>query len=160
MIDSRKVNFTMAVFGAGAYYYYDGSGIDVTKDFLEGECFCIGYEKKDASALYEMLRRVKIGDIVYLKSFNMGKKKGESGKLFIKAIGFVVGQNIKSLTFCDGSDMGYGRKVKWIKDFSDREEWVEIKLNVEERVNNVYANTLYEEYSARIIKMVIDLLVA
>lgn len=144
----------MSVFGAGAYY-----DDDVTKDFLEGECFCIGYEKKDASALYEMLRRVKIGDIVYLKSFKMGKK-GESGKIFIKAIGFVVGQNIKSLSFSDGSDMGYGRKVKWIKDYSDREDWFEIELNAEERVNNVYANTLYEEYSARIIKIVIDLLVS
>lgn len=142
----------MAVFGAGAYY-----NVDVTKDFLKQGCFCIGYEKKDASALYEMLRRVKIGDIVYLKSFNMGKK-GESGKIFIKAIGFVVGQSIKSLTFDDGSDMGYGRKVKWIKDFSDREKWIEVELNAEERVNNVYANTLYEEYSARIIEELINLL--
>jgi len=143
----------MAIFGAGAYY-----DVDVTKDFLEQECFCIGYEKKDASALYEMLRRVKIGDIVYLKSFHMGKK-GEYGKIFIKAIGFVVGQNIKSFTFSSGNDMGYGRKVKWVKDFSDREDWVELELNAEDRVNNVYGNTLYEEYSARIIKTVIDLLI-
>lgn len=143
----------MAVFGAGAYY-----NVDVTKDFLEQECFCIGYEKKDASALYEMLRRVKIGDIVYLKSFNMGKK-GEAGKIFIKAVGFVIGQNIKPMTFSNGSDMGYGRKVKWVKDFSDREDWFELELNAEERINNVYSNTLYEEYSARIIRYVIDLLV-
>jgi len=142
----------MAVFGAGAYY-----DVDVTKDFLEEECFCIGYEKEDASALYEMLRRVKIGDVVYLKSFNMGKK-GESGKIFIKAIGFVVGQGIKSFTFSNGNDMGYGRKVKWIKDFSNREDWFELELNSEERINNVYANTLYEEYSARIIKNLIILL--
>lgn len=142
----------MAVFGAGAYY-----DVDVTKDFLEEECFCIGYEKEDASALYEMLRRVKIGDVVYLKSFNMGKK-GESGKIFIKAIGFVVGQGIKSFTFSNGNDMGYGRKVKWIKDFSNREDWFELELNSEERINNVYANTLYEEYSARIIKNLINLL--
>lgn len=143
----------MAVFGAGAYY-----NVDVTKDFIEQECFCIGYEKKDASALYEMLRRVKIGDIVYLKSFNIGRKGG-SGKIFIKAIGFVVGQNIESLKFNDGSSMGYGRKVKWIKDFSDRDDWIEIELNSQERVNNVYGNTLYEEYSARIIEDVINLLV-
>ena len=142
----------MAVFGAGAYY-----DVDVTTDFIEGECFCIGYEKKDASALYEMFRRIKIGDIIYLKSFNMGKK-GEAGKIFIKAIGFVVGQSIKPLPFSDGDDMGYGRKVKWIKDFSNREDWFEIELNDGERRNNVYANTLYEEYSARIIESVINLL--
>ena len=143
----------MSVFGAGAYY-----NVDVTEDFLEQECFCIGYEKADASSLYEMLRRVKIGDIVYLKSFNMGKKGG-SGKIFIKAIGFVVGQGIKSFNFGDGNEMGYGRKVKWVKDFSSREDWYEIELNSEERVNNVYANTLYEEYSARIVKTLINLLI-
>ena len=159
MIDLWKGYFAMAVFGAGAFYYDDdNSGVDVTKDFLEQECFCIGYEKKEASALYEMLRRVKIGDIVYLKSFKVGKK-GESGTIFIKAIGFVIGQNIKSFTFSDGSNMGYGRGVKWIKDFSDREDWFELELNPEERVNNVYSNTMYEEYSARVITTVIDLLV-
>lgn len=89
----------MAVFGAGTYFDFD-----VTKDFLEEGCFCIGYEKGDAIALFEMLRRVKIGDIVYLKSFSMGKK-GESGMVFIKAIGFVVGQNIKSFTFNNGNNM-------------------------------------------------------
>lgn len=143
----------MAVFGAGAYY-----NVDVSKDFINNECFCIGYEKEDASALYEMFRRVKIGDVVYLKSFNRGQK-GEFGKIFIKAIGFVIGQGIKSFSFSDGNDMGYGRKVKWIKDFSDRDDWIEIELTSDERVNNVYGNTLYEEYSARIIKEVIDLII-
>lgn len=143
----------MAVFGAGAYY-----DVDVTGFFLEQECFCIGYDKGDASALYEMLRRVKIGDIVYVKSFNQGKK-GESGKLFIKAIGFVVGRNIKNYKFPNSNDdMGYGREVKWVKDFSARSEWKEITLKPEERVNNVYSNTLYEEYSARIVKKIINLL--
>ncbi len=144
----------MAVFGAGAYY-----DEDVTMDFIERKCFCIGHEKEDASALYEMLRRIKIGDIVYLKSFNHGKK-GESGKLFIKAIGFVVGQGIKSFTFPKSDDdMGYGREVMWVKKYVNREDWIEIELEPEERVNNVYANTLYEEYSARIIKKMIKLII-
>lgn len=142
----------MSVYGAGAYY-----DCDVAKDFLSKNCFCIGYEKEVASSLYEMLRRIKIGDMVYIKSFNQGKK-GESGRLYIKAIGFVVGQNIKPFYFPDGSDMGFGRKVKWVKDFSDREEWIEIDLNPEDRVNNVYANTLYEEYSSRIINYLIDII--
>lgn len=142
----------MAVYGAGAYY-----DEDVSKDFICKECFCIGYEKEDASALYEMLRRVKIGDLVYIKSFNQGKK-GESGRLYIKAIGFVVGQNIKPFTFTNGKDMGFGRKVKWIKDLSNRDDWIEIDLHSEDRVNNVYANTLYEEYSARIINYIIDII--
>lgn len=54
----------MAVYGVGAYY-----NEDVTKDFIDGECFCIGYDKNDATTLYEMLRRAKIGDIVYINHF-------------------------------------------------------------------------------------------
>lgn len=45
----------MAVYGVGAYY-----GNDVSKDFISKNCFCIGYEKEDASSLYEMFRRIKI----------------------------------------------------------------------------------------------------
>lgn len=40
----------MAVYGVGAYY-----DEDVTKDFIDEKCFCIGYEKSDATTLYEML---------------------------------------------------------------------------------------------------------
>ena len=36
----------MAVYGVGAYY-----NVDVTKDFIENECFCIGHGKGEATAL-------------------------------------------------------------------------------------------------------------
>lgn len=52
--------------------------------------------------------------------------------------------------------MGYGRNVKWVKDFSDC--WEEIKLTKNNSVNNVYNNTMYEEYSSRIIKEILNLI--
>ena len=49
--------------------------------------------------------------------------------------------------------MGYGREVKWAKNYSDAVRI--IPLNDEDRVNNVYSNTMYEEYSKRIILQII-----
>lgn len=138
----------MSVYGVGAYYDQD-----VTKDFIKMRCFCIGYKKSDATTLYEMLRRAKLGDIVYIKSTTPKAKN----TLYIKAIGFIIGRNITDYKFEDGTDMGYGREVKWIKDFS--ESFKEIPLNDEDRVNNVYSNTMYEEYSKGIIQNIIELLV-
>ncbi len=137
----------MAVYGVGAYY-----NVDVTKDFINEKCFCIGYGKSDASTLYEMLRRAKIGDIVYIKSFSPRANK----ELNVKAIGFITGQNIKEFKFNDGNNMGYGREVRWVRDFTD--SFVKIPLETNDSVNNVYSNTMYEEYSSRIIKKLLDLM--
>lgn len=137
----------MAVYGVGAYY-----NEDVTKDFIDKKCFCIGYEKDDATTLYEMLRRAKIGDIVYIKSFSPRSNE----KITIKAIGFIVGRNIKEFYFQNGDSMGYGRNVKWVKNFSNC--WKEIELTKSDSVNNVYSNTMYEEYSSRIVKEILDLI--
>jgi hypothetical protein len=138
----------MAVYGVGAYY-----DSDVSKDFIDKECFCIGYGKSEATTLYEMLRRAKLGDIVYIKSFTPRAKN----TLYIKAIGFVVGKTIKSFEFEDGSDMGFGRSVKWVADFTDSVR--KVKLRNEDRVNNVYPNTMYEEYSDSIINKLLEWIV-
>ncbi len=149
MIDLFEMEeMIMAVYGVGAYY-----GWDVTKEFIDKKCFCIGYNKSDATTLYEMLRRAKIGDIVYIKSFSPSANE----KITIKAVGFIIGRNIKEFYFNDGQSMGYGREVRWVKDFSDC--WQEIKLTKEDSVNNVYSNTMYEEYSSRIIKVILDMIV-
>ena len=138
----------MSVYGVGAYY-----DEDVTRDFIDAKCFCIGYEKSDATTLYEMLRRAKLGDIVYIKATTPKAKN----TLYIKAIGFITGRNIKSYKFGNGNDMGYGREVEWIKDFSDCVR--ETPLNDKDRVNNVYSNTMYEEYSKGIIQQLIEWIV-
>jgi len=117
----------MAVYGVGAYY-----NVDVTRDFIENKCFCIGYGKSDATTLYEMLRRAKVGDIIYIKAFTPKAKN----RLTVKAIGFITGQAIKEFKFEDGDSMGYGRYVRWVKDYSDDVRYVDLDDN--DRVNNVY----------------------
>lgn len=140
----------MAIYGIGAYY-----DDDVSDYFIEQNCACIGYGKSEASSLYEMLRRIKIGDIIYIKSFSIQKQT-----IHIKAIGFVIGRNIKEYNYSDSSteSMGYGRKIMWKKVYSTKEEWVQVAISPEDMKNNVYNNTLYEEYSATVINKILTLL--
>ena len=55
----------MAIFGIGARYEKD-----VSNDFILEECACIGWTQTEAGSLYEMLRRIKKGDIIYIKSYD------------------------------------------------------------------------------------------
>lgn len=140
----------MAVFGIGAYYDDD----DVSSDFINEKCACIGYDKTDASSLYEMLRRIKKGDIIYIKSYNIKTKT-----VLIKAIGYVTGRNIKEFNFPNSAEsMGFGRKILWKKIFEENKDWIRVPLADEDQKNNVYNNTLYEEYSDTVINKILELL--
>jgi len=137
----------MAVYGIGAYY-----DEDVSSDFVNKECACIGYDKTDASSLYEMLRRIKKGDIIYIKSYNFS-----NSTVVIKAIGYVIGRNIKEFNFPNSTDsMGFGRKILWKRVFEENEDWIRVPLADEDKKNNVYNNTLYEEYSDTVINKILE----
>ena len=130
------------MFGIGAFY-----DEDMTTTFVEQNCCCIGYDKGDASILYEMLRRIKLGEIIYIKSLNR-----TDHSINIKAIGFVNGKHIQK-----HEELGYGRNVIWVKVFSP-DNWIKVSLSKEDFKNNVYNNTLYEEYSESVINAVLDVL--
>ncbi|MDF2590901.1 MAG: hypothetical protein K0S75_367 [Clostridia bacterium] len=137
----------MSIHGIGAYY-----DDDVSSSFITESCACIGYGKSEASSLYEMLRRIKIGDIIYIKSY-----QPTTHTVFIKAIGFVTGKNVKEYNFPGSNEsMGYGRKVSWKRIYTTKDEWIRIQLPQEDMKNNVYNNTLYEEYSFSIIEKLLD----
>ncbi|MCT4593562.1 MAG: hypothetical protein N4A57_04730 [Anaeromicrobium sp.] len=78
----------------------------------------------------------------------------------IKAIGFVVGRNIKEFYYDNNNinSMGFGRKVLWKHIYEDSEDWIRVAIFPEDMKNNVYNNTLYEEYSANAIKRIIRLI--
>ena len=102
----------MAVFGIGAYF-----DEDVSSDFITEECACIGYGKSEANSLYEMLRRIKKGDIIYIKSYSI-----TGSIVLIKAIGYVIGRNIKEFYFPNSKDsMGFGRKILWKRVYETKD---------------------------------------
>ena len=131
----------MAVWGIGAYYKCS-SPKDKTKYFLKDGCAYIGWNEPDAPALYRMFDSIKAGDLIYIKSFAPKTKQ-----LLIKAVGIVKD------TKKEASDsLGTGISVRWKQCFTP------ITVNVTPQIyrNNVFNNTLYEEFNDNIIKDVID----
>ena len=130
----------MSVWGIGAYY-----DKDLSEEFILRNCACIGWSKGEAPALYKMFTSVKIGDIIYIKAF-LPKKR----QLLIKSVGIVTENAIRNIS----SELGMGLSVKW-KRLNDP-----VEINITEQIykNNVFNNTLYEEYNVSIIQTIISLL--
>lgn len=135
----------MAVWGFGAYYKGD-NGTDKTQDFINQGFACIGWSENDAPALYQMIKSVKIGDIIYIKSFTP-----KQNQIYIKAVGVVID------SFDNYDSLGYGVKVKWKSNFN---EYIPINVTPEMYKNNVFNNTMYEEYNKSIISKLIEIIMA
>ncbi|MCK9398526.1 MAG: hypothetical protein M0Q51_00845 [Bacteroidales bacterium] len=128
----------MAIYGIGAYY--EGS-TDVSGDFIDNELACVGWSKTDAPSLHEILRYLKVGDIIYIKSAPIGQD------LRVKAVGIIIDNE---LVFND--ELGTGVRVKWLwtgnevlGDFHDK--------------YNVRNNTLYEEFNKSIQSKILSLII-
>lgn len=131
----------MAVWGIGAYYK-NSSPKDKTKYFLKDGCAYIGWNEPDAPALYRMFDSIKAGDLIYIKSFAPKTKQ-----LQIKAVGIVKD------TKKEASDsLGTGIEVCWKQCFTP----TTVDVTPQFYRNNVFNNTLYEEFNDNIIKEVID----
>ena len=85
----------MAVYGIGCYY----DGEDLFEDFLNEGVACMGYEPEAYSYFTGLFKEIKDGDIIFLKSFDMRKKK-----LKIKAIGYAKAPKFEK----KGGDLGHG----------------------------------------------------
>jgi hypothetical protein len=129
----------MAIFGIGAWHGTRKK--DVTDIFLSKKVACVGWSKRDASALHGVMAHIKVGDIIYIKT-----QQPDQG-LIIKAVGIVVDDEVVPM-----KDVGEScRRVKWIWKGKERVGKIHDKYNV----RNI---TLYEEYNPRVQKKVIELL--
>ena len=129
----------MSVWGIGAYYDEDKAS-----DFISNGVACLGWSKQDAQPLHSMLSSIKIGDIIYIKSFVTQKKQ-----LIVKAIGIVTGE------VCDKpnkTNLGCGVCVKWKENFSEEV----FDVTPEMYRNNVFNKSLYEEFNEEIITFIIN----
>ncbi len=131
----------MAVWGIGAYYK-NSSPADKTDEFLNDKRAYIGWNEPDAPALYRMFDSIKAGDLIYIKSFAPKTKQMQ-----IKAVGIVKD------TKKEASDsLGTGIEVCWKQCFTPST----IKVTTQFYRNNVFNNTLYEEFNDNIIQKVIE----
>jgi hypothetical protein len=118
----------MAIYGIGAYYEED-----VSAQFMANNIIGTGYEERDAPEIHEMIRRLKVGDIIYIKSYHPGAEI-----IRIKAIGIIYDSNVIDFAGSNGL-VRIGRNVQWLS----REQF-EIVPPIGK--NNVRHNTLYEEW--------------
>jgi hypothetical protein len=124
----------MAIFGIGATYE-----TDVSPQFIKKRLACVGWDKKKAQPLHSLLKHIKIGDLIYIKSHP------PSIGLIIKAVGIVTSDELQS------TDLGTGIPVKWLWTGEKRLGQFDDKYPV----RNI---TLYEEYSRKVQGAVVDLL--
>ena len=125
----------MAIFGIGATY-----DTDVSQDFINNGVACVGWDAIEASALHEMLRFIKVGDIIYIKSSPIGKG------IRVKGIGIVEDNTLRTVP-----NLGTGISVNWL--WSGHENLGTIKDKY-----NVRNNTLYEEFNAEVQGKILQLL--
>ena len=131
---------TMAIFGVGAYYEKEK---DVTSLFLANKVACIGWNYNEAPSLHKLMRHIKVGDIIYIKSYPF--KQG----LKIKAIGIVLDDKVHRLERVGEACL----RVRWIWNGNEVVGKVDDKYNVRKI-------TLYEETNPDVQRRVLDLLLS
>jgi hypothetical protein len=129
----------MAIFGIGAFY-----DEDVSEDFIEQGIACIGWSEKDASTLYNILRFLRVGDIIYIKS-----QPPQVG-LIIKAVGIVTDNKLEKY-----QGLGTGVKMKWIWTGNEKLG----KIPELDDKYNVRNNSIYEEFNRFVQDKVLSLLI-
>lgn len=123
----------MAIYGIGAYF-----SSDVSNDFITNNLVGTGWSLKDAPELFQFMKSLKVGDIVYIKSFSPA-----SSDLIIKGIGI-----IKDDVVVTNSIVKCGRNVIW-------KNTNQLRVPKPQERNNVRANTMYEEFHPEIQDFVI-----
>ena len=124
----------MAIFGIGALYDQE----DVMGRFLSDGVACVGWPENEAPPAHSILRSLRTGDIIFIKSYSPG------AGLFVKVVGLVTDGLVRPVP-----NLGVGVPVRWV--------W-----NGEERIGRlddkwpVRTVTIYEEHhpevQARIIR--------
>ena len=115
----------MAIFGIGAYYDHDVSG-----DFVRNNVAGPGWNITDAPELHQFIRSLKVGDIVYIKSFSP-----TSPDILVKGIGVVTNEELVT----NSAVVAAGRNIKWL--VTDH-----FRIPKPDEKNNVRLNTMYEEF--------------
>ena len=92
-----------------------------------------------------MFDSIKVGDLIYIKSF-----VPKTQQIKIKAIGIVTSTDKKN-----SSSLGTGIPVRWKQNFSP----ITIKVTPQIYRNNVFSNTLFEEFNEAVIQRLIDELI-
>lgn len=124
----------MAIYGVGAYF-----SSDVSQDFITNSIVGTGWSKQFAPELFQYMQSLKVGDIVYIKSFSPS-----SPNIIIKGIGI-----IKDEILVTNNIVTCGRNVVW-------KNTQILRTPKPQEKNNVRLNTMYEEFHPDLQKFIIN----
>ena len=123
-----------AMWGFGFYF---GKNRNSKRNFISENYVTVNYSEEDAPEFIEMMKEIKVGDIVYLKSWGI-----RNNKLHICAVGIVTSEmNTENNRI----------SVNWLLD----------DINVEIFPNKRYRQrvaSIYKEYNNDIKKLIFNLL--
>jgi hypothetical protein len=140
---AESEEMSMSVWGIGAYF--PGEREDIAKQCIMGETIIIGYSEQEKPKLYEKLRSVKAGDLVFIKSRFMPTKP-----LRVKAVGIALGSKVSIENGMDGKQ---GIKIHWIEDFTNAPRI--IQKGQEYDGDN---QTIYQEMNEDVIRQIVEFL--
>ena len=127
----------MAIFGIGANF----DNQDVSDVFISYSFIGIGWGIESAPDLHEFIKSLKVGDIIYIKSFSPTNFK-------VKGIGLIVDSEILNEETSDGN-LTIGRNVLWCC----KEKFELQKPNGK---NNVRNNSIYEEFAPKAQTIILE----
>lgn len=133
----------MAIWGMGANFSIKDNQLD---NFIRENFVCIGWSEQEQPKYYELMKKIKIGDIIYIKSFYI-----TTNPMKIKAIG-VVTDTFKN----SNSHQGYENcdnevKIKWLN--TDLNEELPVNDKYKERKSSIFKED-NEEIAKRIIALI------
>lgn len=137
----------MAIWGVGAKF--DGWD-NKLYSFVNESFWCTGFTQQEKPEIYEMIKNIQIGDIVYVKSLPI-----KSNIMNVRAVGIVT-ESFKNFNSHNGfGNCGNEIGVKWLIAESNQPL---LKEEITDKYINGRKTTIFKEYNKDIIKRVINLL--
>ena len=133
------------IYGIGSVY---NSTEEQLSHFVSSGVACIGWPREEAPALHQLLSRIAVGDLVFVKSYP------PSSGLYVKAVGVVTSAELFNVP-----GLGFGRSVSWVWSALDGREPVHLG-RIKDRYDNMRHGTLYEELGPIVQQRVLDILLA
>lgn len=132
----------MKIWGIGANL---GGNIDISNDFANRNIAYLGYKREDAPVFYEMLKEIKLGDVVYIKSLSIG-----GSNLHIKNVGIVTRELSDIVQYIDGDTKNDTLGVKWLD--------LQMDLDIEkcDKKYTARSTSIYREYSPFVINEIMS----
>lgn len=117
---------------------------DHADDFCKYGVAVLGYTKEQKPDYYALMKNMKVGDLIYIKTRFMADKP-----LKVKAIGIITNAEILPKDALPGKE---GVDVRWLKNF------VTDPIEIESKPSSNSVRTIFEEKNDEVIREIISYL--